>query len=65
MARVWRDGQKHTVYIYRLLTTGQRRFSNISQSETVTEILSIKEREGMFLEIIRSLKIYMICSEFS
>jgi aspartate/glutamate racemase len=22
MARVWRDGQRHTVYIYRLLTTG-------------------------------------------
>lgn len=22
MARVWRDGQRHTVHIYRLLTTG-------------------------------------------
>ncbi|NXW16115.1 RA54B protein, partial [Circaetus pectoralis] len=53
MARVWRDGQKHTVYIYRLLTTGQRWCSNIPQivdlSKTSEHIhFSIEELRNLF-----------------
>ncbi|KAL7301640.1 hypothetical protein TKK_0005647 [Trichogramma kaykai] len=44
MARIWRDGQKRSVYIYRLLTTGtieekiyQRQISKTSLSEAVVD----------------------------
>ncbi|XP_051170884.1 DNA repair and recombination protein RAD54B-like [Leptopilina boulardi] len=44
MARIWRDGQKKSVYIYRLLTTGtieekiyQRQISKTSLSEAVVD----------------------------
>ncbi|XP_070171570.1 DNA repair and recombination protein RAD54B isoform X2 [Polyergus mexicanus] len=45
MARIWRDGQKKDVYIYRLLTTGtieekiyQRQISKASLSESVVDL---------------------------
>lgn len=45
MARIWRDGQKKKVYIYRLLTTGtieekiyQRQISKASLSESVVDL---------------------------
>ncbi|XP_025264206.1 DNA repair and recombination protein RAD54B [Camponotus floridanus] len=45
MARIWRDGQKKNVYIYRLLTTGtieekiyQRQISKASLSESVVDL---------------------------
>ncbi|EGI60320.1 DNA repair and recombination protein RAD54B [Acromyrmex echinatior] len=45
MARIWRDGQKRNVYIYRLLTTGtieekiyQRQISKANLSETVVDL---------------------------
>ncbi|KYQ58212.1 DNA repair and recombination protein RAD54B [Trachymyrmex zeteki] len=45
MARIWRDGQKKNVYIYRLLTTGtieekiyQRQISKANLSETVVDL---------------------------
>nr|XP_012228606.1 PREDICTED: DNA repair and recombination protein RAD54B-like isoform X2 [Linepithema humile] len=45
MARIWRDGQKRDVYIYRLLTTGtieekiyQRQISKIGLSESVVDL---------------------------
>lgn len=45
MARIWREGQKRNVYIYRLLTTGtieekiyQRQISKASLSESVVDL---------------------------
>ncbi|XP_036143048.1 DNA repair and recombination protein RAD54B isoform X2 [Monomorium pharaonis] len=45
MARIWRDGQKRNVYIYRLLTTGtieekiyQRQISKANLSESVVDL---------------------------
>ncbi|KAL6439499.1 hypothetical protein ACFW04_003958 [Cataglyphis niger] len=62
MARIWRDGQKKDVYIYRLLTTGtieekiyQRQISKASLSESVVDLnhlgslkLSTSELKDLF-----------------
>ncbi|RLU15867.1 hypothetical protein DMN91_011623 [Ooceraea biroi] len=62
MARIWRDGQKRDVYIYRLLTTGtieekiyQRQISKAGLSESVVDLnhlgslkLSIEELKDLF-----------------
>jgi DNA repair and recombination protein RAD54B len=44
MARIWRDGQKHTAYIYRFLTTGtieekifQRQLTKLGLSEALMD----------------------------
>ncbi|XP_032677670.1 DNA repair and recombination protein RAD54B-like isoform X1 [Odontomachus brunneus] len=62
MARIWRDGQKRNVYIYRLLTTGtieekiyQRQISKAGLSESVVDLnhlgslkLSAEELKDLF-----------------
>ncbi|KAL0128064.1 hypothetical protein PUN28_003357 [Cardiocondyla obscurior] len=62
MARIWRDGQKKNVYIYRLLTTGtieekiyQRQISKAGLSESVVDLnhlgslkLSTEELKDLF-----------------
>ncbi|KAL8181921.1 UNVERIFIED_CONTAM: DNA repair and recombination protein rad54b [Gekko kuhli] len=64
MARVWRDGQRHTVHIYRLLTTGtieekiyQRQISKQGLSGAVVDIskgsghirFSVEELRNLFI----------------
>ncbi|XP_078073165.1 DNA repair and recombination protein RAD54B isoform X2 [Mustelus asterias] len=62
MARVWRDGQRRPVHIYRLLTTGtieekiyQRQVSKQSLSGTVVDLKKKNERANFSLEELRNL----------
>ncbi|NWQ74407.1 RA54B protein, partial [Columbina picui] len=62
MARVWRDGQKHTVHIYRLLTTGsieekiyQRQISKQDLSGAVVDLAKTSEHIHFSIEELRNL----------
>ncbi|XP_053571180.1 DNA repair and recombination protein RAD54B [Bombina bombina] len=62
MARVWRDGQKHTVHIYRLLTTGsleekiyQRQISKQGLSGAVVDLTKKSEHIRFSLDELRNL----------
>ncbi|XP_032078811.1 DNA repair and recombination protein RAD54B isoform X2 [Thamnophis elegans] len=62
MARVWRDGQKHTVHIYRLLTTGtieekiyQRQISKQALSGAVVDFSKGSEHIRFSVEELRNL----------
>ncbi|NWJ00994.1 RA54B protein, partial [Crypturellus undulatus] len=62
MARVWRDGQKHTVCIYRLLTTGsieekiyQRQISKQDLSGAVVDLSKTSEHIHFSIEELRNL----------
>ncbi|NXA45483.1 RA54B protein, partial [Nothocercus julius] len=62
MARVWRDGQKHTVCIYRLLTTGsieekiyQRQISKQDLSGAVVDLSKASEHIHFSVEELRNL----------
>ncbi|XP_065101608.2 DNA repair and recombination protein RAD54B [Paramisgurnus dabryanus] len=62
MARVWRDGQKKTVHIYRLLTTGsieekiyQRQVSKQGLSGTVVDMTKKAEHISFSAEELRDL----------
>nr|XP_006111066.1 DNA repair and recombination protein RAD54B isoform X1 [Pelodiscus sinensis]XP_014426961.1 DNA repair and recombination protein RAD54B isoform X1 [Pelodiscus sinensis]XP_025038303.1 DNA repair and recombination protein RAD54B isoform X1 [Pelodiscus sinensis]XP_025038310.1 DNA repair and recombination protein RAD54B isoform X1 [Pelodiscus sinensis] len=62
MARVWRDGQKHTVHIYRLLTTGsieekiyQRQISKQGLSGAVIDLSKTSEHIRFSTEELRNL----------
>uniref|UniRef100_A0A8D2Q142 RAD54 homolog B n=1 Tax=Varanus komodoensis TaxID=61221 RepID=A0A8D2Q142_VARKO len=62
MARVWRDGQKRTVHIYRLLTTGtieekiyQRQISKQGLSGAVVDFAKGKEHIRFSIEELRNL----------
>ncbi|NXL86592.1 RA54B protein, partial [Alectura lathami] len=62
MARVWRDGQKHTVHIYRLLTTGsieekiyQRQISKQDLSGAVVDLSKTTEHIHFSIEELRNL----------
>ncbi|NXE76915.1 RA54B protein, partial [Cochlearius cochlearius] len=62
MSRVWRDGQKHTVYIYRLLTTGsieekiyQRQISKQDLSGAVVDLSKTSEHIHFSIEELRNL----------
>ncbi|XP_042320390.1 DNA repair and recombination protein RAD54B [Sceloporus undulatus] len=62
MARVWRDGQKHTVHIYRLLTTGtieekiyQRQISKQGLSGAVVDFSKGSEHIRFSVEELRNL----------
>uniref|UniRef100_A0A8C8RUC6 RAD54 homolog B n=1 Tax=Pelusios castaneus TaxID=367368 RepID=A0A8C8RUC6_9SAUR len=62
MARVWRDGQKHSVHIYRLLTTGsieekiyQRQISKQGLSGTVVDFSKTSEHIRFSIEELRNL----------
>ncbi|NXG74575.1 RA54B protein, partial [Baryphthengus martii] len=62
MARVWRDGQKRTVYIYRLLTTGsieekiyQRQISKQDLSGAVVDSSKTSEHINFSIEELRNL----------
>ncbi|XP_066481022.1 DNA repair and recombination protein RAD54B [Tiliqua scincoides] len=62
MARVWRDGQKRTVHIYRLLTTGtieekiyQRQISKQGLSGTVVDFSKGSEHIRFSVEELRNL----------
>ncbi|XP_025936794.1 DNA repair and recombination protein RAD54B isoform X4 [Apteryx rowi] len=62
MARVWRDGQKHTVCIYRLLTTGsieekiyQRQISKQDLSGAVVDLSKTSEHIHFSTEELRNL----------
>uniref|UniRef100_A0A7M4FS07 DNA repair and recombination protein RAD54B n=1 Tax=Crocodylus porosus TaxID=8502 RepID=A0A7M4FS07_CROPO len=62
MARVWRDGQKHTVRIYRLLTTGsieekiyQRQISKQDISGAVVDLSKTSEHIHFSTEELRNL----------
>uniref|UniRef100_A0A8D0LAV7 DNA repair and recombination protein RAD54B n=1 Tax=Sphenodon punctatus TaxID=8508 RepID=A0A8D0LAV7_SPHPU len=62
MARVWRDGQKHTVHIYRLLTTGsieekiyQRQISKQGLSGAVVDFSKTSEHIHFSIEELRNL----------
>ncbi|NWU88770.1 RA54B protein, partial [Upupa epops] len=62
MARVWRDGQKHTVHIYRLLTTGsieekiyQRQISKQDISGAVVDLSRTSEHIHFSIEELRNL----------
>ncbi|XP_041045854.1 DNA repair and recombination protein RAD54B isoform X1 [Carcharodon carcharias] len=62
MARVWRDGQRKPVHIYRLLTTGtieekiyQRQVSKQSLSGTVVDLKKKNEHASFSLEELRNL----------
>ncbi|NXP08229.1 RA54B protein, partial [Thinocorus orbignyianus] len=62
MARVWRDGQKHTVHIYRLLTTGsieekiyQRQISKQDLSGAVVDLSKTSEHIHFSIEELRDL----------
>ncbi|XP_038600612.1 DNA repair and recombination protein RAD54B isoform X2 [Tachyglossus aculeatus] len=61
MARVWRDGQKRPVHIYRLLTTGtieekiyQRQISKQSLSGTVVDLTKASEHIHFSVEELRN-----------
>lgn len=47
MARVWRDGQKKTVHIYRLLTAGQ----NINAHQSQKGHNTLNQTEGLCLDV--------------
>ncbi|XP_058033507.1 DNA repair and recombination protein RAD54B isoform X2 [Ahaetulla prasina] len=62
MARVWRDGQRHTVHIYRLLTTGtieekiyQRQISKQALSGAVVDFAKGSEHIRFSVEELRNL----------
>ncbi|NWH64590.1 RA54B protein, partial [Geococcyx californianus] len=62
MARVWRDGQKHTVLIYRLLTTGsieekiyQRQISKQDLSGAVVDLSKTSEHIHFSVQELRNL----------
>ncbi|XP_023776533.1 DNA repair and recombination protein RAD54B isoform X3 [Cyanistes caeruleus] len=62
MARVWRDGQKHTVHIYRLLTTGsieekiyQRQISKQDLSGAVVDLSKTSEHTHFSVEELKNL----------
>ncbi|XP_050796676.1 DNA repair and recombination protein RAD54B isoform X4 [Gopherus flavomarginatus] len=62
MARVWRDGQKHTVHIYRLLTTGsieekiyQRQISKQGLSGAVVDLSKTSEHIRFSIEELKNL----------
>ncbi|XP_078543154.1 DNA repair and recombination protein RAD54B isoform X2 [Lissotriton helveticus] len=62
MARVWRDGQKRTVHIYRLLTTGsieekiyQRQISKQGLSGAVVDMTKTSEHIRFSVEELRNL----------
>ncbi|KAJ7413284.1 hypothetical protein WISP_92066 [Willisornis vidua] len=62
MARVWRDGQKHTVHIYRLLTTGtieekiyQRQISKQDLSGAVVDLSKTSEHIHFSIEELKNL----------
>ncbi|XP_015265322.1 PREDICTED: DNA repair and recombination protein RAD54B [Gekko japonicus] len=62
MARVWRDGQRHTVHIYRLLTTGtieekiyQRQISKQGLSGAVVDFSKGSEHIRFSVEELRNL----------
>ncbi|XP_066034754.1 DNA repair and recombination protein RAD54B isoform X2 [Chamaea fasciata] len=62
MARVWRDGQKHTVHIYRLLTTGsieekiyQRQISKQDLSGAVVDLSKTSEHTHFSIEELKNL----------
>ncbi|XP_061459089.1 DNA repair and recombination protein RAD54B [Rhineura floridana] len=62
MARVWRDGQKHTVHIYRLLTTGtieekiyQRQISKQGLSGAVVDFSKGSEHIRFSVEELKNL----------
>ncbi|NWR46232.1 RA54B protein, partial [Regulus satrapa] len=62
MARVWRDGQKHTVHIYRLLTTGsieekiyQRQISKQDLSGAVVDLSKTTEHTHFSIEELKNL----------
>ncbi|XP_013027805.2 DNA repair and recombination protein RAD54B isoform X2 [Anser cygnoides] len=62
MARVWRDGQKHTVHIYRLLTTGsieekiyQRQISKQDLSGAVVDLSKTSEHIHFSVEELKNL----------
>ncbi|XP_075069909.1 DNA repair and recombination protein RAD54B isoform X2 [Mixophyes fleayi] len=62
MARVWRDGQKHTVHIYRFLTTGsieekiyQRQISKQGLSGAVVDLAKKSEHIRFSVDELRDL----------
>ncbi|KAM5157204.1 DNA repair and recombination protein RAD54B isoform 1-T3 [Mantella aurantiaca] len=62
MARVWRDGQQHTVHIYRLLTTGtleekiyQRQISKQGLSGAVVDLVKKSEHICFSVDELRDL----------
>ncbi|EHB16386.1 DNA repair and recombination protein RAD54B, partial [Heterocephalus glaber] len=62
MSRVWRDGQKHAVHIYRLLTTGtieekiyQRQISKQALSGAVVDLTKISEHIQFSVEELKNL----------
>ncbi|XP_072107979.1 DNA repair and recombination protein RAD54B isoform X1 [Mobula birostris] len=62
MARVWRDGQRRPVHIYRLLTTGtieekiyQRQISKQSLSGAVVDLKKKRDHASFSLEELRNL----------
>ncbi|XP_068093765.1 DNA repair and recombination protein RAD54B isoform X2 [Hyperolius riggenbachi] len=62
MARVWRDGQKHTVHIYRLLTTGtieekiyQRQISKQGLSGAVVDLAKKSDHIRFSVDELRDL----------
>ncbi|KAM9308426.1 DNA repair and recombination protein RAD54B [Gastrophryne carolinensis] len=62
MARVWRDGQRHTVHIYRLLTTGtleekiyQRQISKQALSGAVVDLSKKSEHICFSVDELRDL----------
>ncbi|NXD18830.1 RA54B protein, partial [Spelaeornis formosus] len=62
MARVWRDGQKHAVHIYRLLTTGsieekiyQRQISKQDLSGAVVDLSKTSEHTHFSIEELKNL----------
>ncbi|XP_021562277.1 LOW QUALITY PROTEIN: DNA repair and recombination protein RAD54B [Carlito syrichta] len=61
MSRVWRDGQKHPVHIYRLLTTGtieekiyQRQISKQGLSEAVVDLTKTSEHIQFSVEELKN-----------
>ncbi|XP_006161378.1 DNA repair and recombination protein RAD54B-like [Tupaia chinensis] len=62
MSRVWRDGQKHPVHIYRLLTTGtieekiyQRQISKQGLSGAVVDLTKTSEHIQFSVEELKNL----------
>nr|XP_023504463.1 DNA repair and recombination protein RAD54B isoform X2 [Equus caballus] len=62
MSRVWRDGQKHPVHIYRLLTTGtieekiyQRQISKQDLSGAVVDLTKTSEHTQFSVEELKNL----------
>ncbi|XP_071458342.1 DNA repair and recombination protein RAD54B isoform X2 [Marmota flaviventris] len=62
MSRIWRDGQKHSVHIYRLLTTGtieekiyQRQISKQNLSGAVVDVTKTSEHIQFSVEELKNL----------